>query len=254
MPNSVEKTMLILRTVSNCHGSPMTLSSICEKTAINKSTASHIIKTLCEEGYMQRVSKNDGYLPGPELFFLTRYGSYSEDVLHISHPLLEWLYSKTQDTVIFAIMKNEKKYIVDRVTGNLDYQDREADILNDDLFRTVTGRVILANIPKHEAVTAYRNNKEKAVKDWSEAATEALYLDQLSKIKQLPVYFRRTSLKKEVLGSFATPVIHSGRCIGALGGVLTLSNEPTLADEEKLQDIFRALRRCAKEIVRRMDF
>ena len=253
MPNSVEKTMLILRTISNCRGLPMTLSSICEKTAINKSTASHIIKTLCEEGYMQRVSKNDGYLPGPELFFLTRYGSYSEDVLHISHPLLEWLHSKTQDTVIFAIMKNEKKYIIDRVTGNLDYQDREADILNDDLFRTVTGRVILANIPKHEAVTAYRNNKEKAVKDWPEAATEALYLDQLSKIKQLPVYFRTTNLK-ETLGSFATPVIHSGICIGALGGVLTIPNESTLDDEEKLQDIFRALRRCAKEIVRRMDF
>ena len=68
------------------------------------------------------------------------------------------------------------------------------------------------------------------------------------------IIWTTTTNLKNTLGSFATPVMRDGICIGALGGVLTMSNEATLDDEEKLQDIFRALRRCAKEIVRRMDF
>ncbi len=254
MSNCVEKTMLILRAISDCHGSPMSLNCICEKTQINKSTASHIIKTLCDSGYMQRISKNIGYLPGPELFFLTRYGSYSQDVLQISHPLLEWLHEKTHDTVIFAIMKNERKYIIDRVIGNLDYLDKKADILNDNLFKTVTGRILLAHLPEYEAATIYRNNKHKIIIDWPEANTESKYMRQLSIIKSLPVYFVRIKSENKTLESFATAVMHNGKCIGSLGGVITIDEGSPSTNDKVLQEIFCSLLKCAKEIARRITF
>jgi DNA-binding IclR family transcriptional regulator len=254
MSNCVEKTMLILRTISDCHGAPMSLNCICEKTQINKSTASHIIKTLCDNGYMQRISKNIGYLPGPELFFLTRYGSYSQDVLPISHPLLEWLHAKTHDTVIFAIIKNEKKYIIDRVVGNIDYFDNKADIVSDNLFKTVTGRLLLANLPEYEAVTIYRKHKDSIIDDWPEADTEPHYLQQLNIIKHLPVYFVRNVYEKHALESFATAVIHNGKCIGSLGGVITINNGEPFTSDRELDIIFNSLRKCAKEISGRITF
>ena len=53
MANSVEKTMIILRALSNCKNNPIRLAELSQITGINKSTTSHILKTLCDNGYVE---------------------------------------------------------------------------------------------------------------------------------------------------------------------------------------------------------
>ncbi|MBE6705485.1 MAG: hypothetical protein E7583_09495, partial [Ruminococcaceae bacterium] len=116
MPNSVEKTMMILRAISDGKGTPVTLERISSDTGINKSTLSHIVSTLAKSGYLQRVSHNEGYIIGPELHFLTRYGRYGEDIISVCNPILEHLARITDATAVFAILGGDKKYIIDRVS------------------------------------------------------------------------------------------------------------------------------------------
>ncbi|MBQ2709600.1 MAG: helix-turn-helix domain-containing protein, partial [Clostridia bacterium] len=79
MPNAIEKAMLVLRMLSDVGGTPVTLAAMAERLEINKSTLAHIVKTLAEGGYVQRISHSEGYTLGPELYYLARQ-RYGEDL------------------------------------------------------------------------------------------------------------------------------------------------------------------------------
>ena len=74
MINSVHKAMNILSIISDAENKPVTLTEISQKSGINASTCAHIISTLSEDGYVERVSHREGYILGPETYILTRFG------------------------------------------------------------------------------------------------------------------------------------------------------------------------------------
>ena len=65
MIKSVKKAMDILTILSNSGETPISLAELAEKTNLNKSTCSHIVDTMCEELYVERVSRKEGYRLGP---------------------------------------------------------------------------------------------------------------------------------------------------------------------------------------------
>ena len=54
MIGSVQKATKILNVISEGKNSPVSLMDISIATSINKSTCSHIISTLAEEGYVKK--------------------------------------------------------------------------------------------------------------------------------------------------------------------------------------------------------
>ena len=144
--NTVEKALKILAEVSNQKGEPITVKKLSEKLDINRSTCFHIVKTLTDNGFLEKISHSKGYVLGLEAYFLSRFGNYAENEIAICRPLLKWLYKKSGCPVILATIKNQKKFI-------LEYYDFEhrvfpdyQKIREDDIYRTATGRIILANM------------------------------------------------------------------------------------------------------------
>ena len=158
MPDCVQKVMMILRELSDAVGRPVPLAVLSERTGIHKSTLSHILKDLCDEHYVVRVSHTEGYVLGPETYLLTRYGRYGKDIIHECHPILRYINKEIGGTAVFAVVKSNVKYIIDRIADEGVYKDEGADLLVDDLYRTVTGRVILANIPLVDALDIWERN------------------------------------------------------------------------------------------------
>ena len=76
MIKSVKKAMDILTILSNTGETPITLGELASKTGLNKSTCSHIVDTMCESFYVERISRKDGYRLGPWAYMLSRYGGY----------------------------------------------------------------------------------------------------------------------------------------------------------------------------------
>ena len=76
MIQSVKKAMDILTVLSATPEVPIPLGELAERTNINKSTCAHIVDTLCESFYVERVSRKDGYRLGPWAYMLSRYGHY----------------------------------------------------------------------------------------------------------------------------------------------------------------------------------
>ena len=254
MPNCTEKTMLILRALSDSKGVPVALERLSEITGINKSTASHILKTLCFGGYVHRVSHTLGYLPGPELHMLTRYGRYGEDIITECHPILEYLYRKCGGTAVFALINKDKKYIIDRVSDDNLYHDGDAGILRDDIYRTVTGRVLLASMPLDEALEIYDSLGNPDRSEWSEVRTRGDFLEELSKIAEMPCYFLKIKSGDRVWLSFACAVHRNGICVGAIGLALRFSELSSLPSEAETADILRTVIACRNELERRLGF
>lgn len=253
MPNSVDKTMVILKAVSDGKGEPVSLDKISNATGINKSTASHIISRLCSGGYLVRVSHSLGYAPGPELHILTRYGRYGEKIITVARPILEYLHKKTGAVAIFAVIAGDKKYIIDRYPENQIYRDKEAHILSDDLYRTVTGRVLLANITTDKALEIYRTLGAPQVGEWKEAMTLDGFLSELAAIRRTVCYYCKTGDSSSSWHSFATPIFKGKTCEAALGLAIKVEN----ADENVNFDTAKhssLMIKCRKEIERRLKF
>lgn len=254
MPNCTEKTMLILRTLSDSRGVPVSLERLSHITGINKSTASHILKSLSAGGYVHRVSHTLGYLPGPELYMLTRYGRYGEDIITECHPLLDYLYRKCGGTAVFALINKDRKYIIDRVSEDNLYLDGDAGILRDDVYRTVTGRVLLASMPLDEALEIYDSLGSPKRSEWSEVRTRQGFVSELSRISALPCYSMQNKSGDRIWLSFACAVRRNGTCVGAIGLALRFFENDTLPSEAERLGIRDTVIACKNELERRLGF
>ncbi len=254
MPNCTEKTMLILRALSDSRGIPVTLERLSEITGINKSTASHILKTLTLGGYVHRVSHTLGYLPGPELHMLTRYGRYGEDIITECHPILDYLYRKCGGTAIFALINKDKKYIIDRVSADNLYLDGDAGILRDDVYRTVTGRALLAAMPLDEALEIYDSLGNPKRSEWSEVRTRRDFVAELSRISEMSCYSLQNKNGDRIWLSFACAVRKNGACVGAIGLALRFSEGDTLPSDAERLEIRDTVIACGRELERRLGF
>ena len=196
MIKSVQKAMNILRILSDEPHECVSLKYISEKSGIEKSTCSHIIGTLCAEGYITRISQSQGYKLGPAAYCLTRYGKYDESLISVCHPILRWLAKKTHNTVLLAVLKNSQKYIIDYIDEENRLFEHSGSIFTDDIYRTGTGRILLAHMSRDEIVDIYGKYGNPKNEDWSGITSFSELLAGLEKIKSAP-YVKTSSLRSD---------------------------------------------------------
>lgn len=143
---SVKKAMDILTILSGAHEVPVTLSELAEKAGINKSTCAHIVDTLCDTFYVERVSRKEGYRLGPWSYMLSRYGHYQNSLVTISVPVLKWLYKKTGASVFISVICNGKKFIVYHIDKRNILPMSDGNIIQGYLETTASGLLLMANM------------------------------------------------------------------------------------------------------------
>jgi len=142
---SVKKAMDILTILSANAEEPITLGELAEQTGLNKSTCAHIVDTLCESFYVERISRTKGYRLGPWAYMLSRYGRYQNKLVTIAIPVLKWLQAKTGATVFISVICNGKKYIVYHIDkmGILPMSD--GSMIQGRLETTATGLLLMTS-------------------------------------------------------------------------------------------------------------
>ena len=110
MIKSVKKALDILTILSNSGEKPIPLAELAKQTALNKSTCAHIVDTMCEELYVERVSRKEGYRLGPWAYMLSRYGSYYNSLSKTAYPILKWLHKELDAAVFLSVVCNGRKY------------------------------------------------------------------------------------------------------------------------------------------------
>ena len=254
MIGSVQKAIKILNVISEGKNSPVSLSAISKITSINKSTCSHIISTLESEGFVKKISHSKGYVLGPAAYCLSRHGRYENEFVSTCHPLINWLHKKTGYSVILAVIEGGQKYTIDYIETEKILPE-SSEIMPDDIYRTATGRIIMANMNKVDIKRVFEKNGIPPEGHWDEVTSFDTLNAELSEIDKngiVQTYNARND-GKITLG-YAAAVFRYTTCVGAIGIAVLCTREEYEHFEEKEKLIKQNIIKARTEIGRRLKY
>lgn len=250
MIQSVHKAMRILSVIANGKSAPVSLARIAQETGWPKPTCAHIVETLCQDGYVQRVSHSEGYRLGPALYHLTRYGRYDEELISLCHPVLKWMERTAQATAMLAVVENGQKFIIDYVDTEPKMFPEYQQIRKDDLYRTASGRVILSRMDRAQAEEIYRQYGAPPPGAWDGVTSWDSLCRELERIRSQPT----ASVQNASTTGIACALMHGSVCLGAVGlGWLhdSLTEEALRVQRRRAE---QTLLRGTREIERRLSY
>ena len=248
MIKSVKKAMDILTILSANAETPITLGELAEQTGLNKSTCAHIVDTLCESLYVERVSRTRGYRLGPWAYMLSRYGRYQNTLVSIATPVLKWLQSKTDATVFISVICNGKKYIVYHIDKANILPMSDGSIIQGNLEATATGQLLMTHMDS-ESLRHALSRREDAEDGPIQIPTELS--EKFRKIRsQGYAYCAVPAGEQEPHQSYAFGVTDGSKVIAALG----ILYPDSMNTAEYRNSVLKYGRTAASEISRRLEF
>lgn len=253
---SVQKAMRILTILANMKNKAVSLMEISNQTGYPKSTCSHILDTLCQEGYVVRVSHSEGYTLGLALYNLTRYRGYDRELVTLCQPVMRWMERKSQGTVILSVIQNNQKFIIDYADSVQKLFEDHPQIRLDDIYRTATGRAILAHMDKEHIKAFWNKYGNPPPGDWDEITSYDTLITALNKLRQQSIV-KTCGMNQEGeqrANGYACPLFKRRNCIGAIGIALRLPEQEDEAFLQRERQICSVLLKGAKEIQRRLTY
>lgn len=247
MIKSVKKAMDILTILSANAEQPMTLGELAERTGINKSTCAHIVDTLCDSLYVERISRTKGYRLGPWAYMLSRYGRYQNSLVSISRPVLKWLQVRTGATVFISVICNGKKYIVYHIDKDNILPMSDGSIIQGRLETTATGLLLMTHMDRE----SLRHALDDMTGGEGSARISKDLSDRMQKIRsQGYAYYAVPSPDQGDHQSYAFGISDGNKVVAALGILFPDElNTPDYRDS-----ILKLGRTAANEISRRLEF
>ena len=221
-----------------------------------KPTCSHILETLCHDGYAVRVSQSEGYILGPSSYHLTRYGRYKEDLVLLCRPVMRWMERNSHATVILSVIQSHQKFIIDYSDTEQNLFLDHTQIRTDDIYRTATGRTILAHMDRKQVKAIWEKYGKPQPGHWDEVDSYDSLLDALERIRNQSVVISKASKKAraKIAVGYACPIFRRTTCIGAVGLAWTLSSTEDCVPPDIEKTLCRVLLKGVKEIHRRLSY
>jgi len=211
----IKRAFEILNFVAESPEEPKTLGDIAKNTGLNNGTCANIIKTLCEYNLLEQLGRKKGYILGAAVYYLARNGPYRKDIVNIVEPFLTSLAAEVQETVLVATLHQGKRSVLLQVDGNRRVVINKDFLLQENIYNTATGRLLLAFLPSSELERFISKNGLPDKKTWPEATTKKKLLACISEIrKKGKVLHIRPH---EGVVGIAFPVKQEEKVIAALG-------------------------------------
>lgn len=250
MIKSIQKATKLLSILADNYEQPVPLSELSAKTNINKSTCSHIISTLESEGYATKISHSKGYILGPAAYSLSRFGKYKSQLSEVCKPIMQYLYCHSGYSVVLAIIEGGTKYLIDYIDDGRIFETKEK-IKPDDIYRTATGRAILANLNSEKLDEIIQKYGYPTSEEWPEISSCGNLLKYISKIKKGSVFKSRICHKNNTVNlGYGAAIFNNIGCVGAIGVAVSIPSAEETSFEEEEKKIIKLLERGALEINR----
>jgi len=117
---------------------------------VHKATASRLVATLAERGFLERDPVTDKFRVGYGLVSLAGAAVGNMDVVRTARPVLESLAGKTHETVNLGVLSGDDVVYVDQVTGARSIVSVNWVGQRTPLHATSNGKVLLAWLPDEE--------------------------------------------------------------------------------------------------------
>ncbi|HSE98003.1 MAG TPA: IclR family transcriptional regulator [Blastocatellia bacterium] len=244
--SAVERALTILEAVSQ-RSTGLTNSEISRRLSIPKSSASYILRTLEQRGYLRRESGTGRYRLGLKVLALVRGVETGVDIKQAALPVLERLVERSNLTAHLAVLDRGEAVYIEKV-------DSPGFIKMDtwvgkrmDIHSTGVGKALVASLPRAEIEALLKARGLKKITPRT-ITTAASFLRELDKVRErgYAVDDEENSLGARCV---AAPVVDgAGRVIAAIGVSGTI-NQIDRASISKVADMTReAARRISKQL------
>ena len=253
---SVQKAMRILSVLSDGKNHPVPLMEIAAKTGYPKSTCAHILETLCRDGYVKRISHAEGYALGPALYHLTRYGRYEAELISLCRPVMRWMEKKSHATAVLSVIQSNQKFIIDYADQEQNLFLEHPTIRTDDIYRTATGRAILAYMDREQVKEIWEKYGGPPAGHWDEITSCESLIEALKTIRRQEIVISGAMEKegeRNAVG-YACPIFRRSVCIGAVGIACKPIGSCQTIDPQTEQMVCDILKKGTKEIMRRLSY
>ncbi len=162
---------------------PRSLMEIARHLEQHPATCANILKTLMRRNYIEQVAPKKGYLLGPALFQVSRKAPYRKDLIAAAEPLMAKLAQSVNETVILVTVRMGRRFVLSQINGQQHIQVAPQALIEDNLYDTATGRLLLAYMPERELDKLTAEYSLQASK-WPVANNPAVFKETLAKIRK----------------------------------------------------------------------
>jgi DNA-binding IclR family transcriptional regulator len=109
---SLQKTLDILEYITCQNGRGITPSELSKKCGVNITSCVRMVQTLADRGYLEQLSRREGYVPGPaSAAFGYRKNKYNKLIEGAIEPLKK-LSQRTRGMVNISVIHRDKRYLL----------------------------------------------------------------------------------------------------------------------------------------------
>lgn len=127
------------------------------KLGVHKATASRLVATLAERGFVERDPATEKYRLGFGLISLAGAAMGGNDLVRTARPILEDLAERTRETVNLGVMSGDAVVYIDQVTGTRSIVSVNWVGQRTPLHCTSNGKVLLASMSEAERARLLRD-------------------------------------------------------------------------------------------------
>jgi IclR family transcriptional regulator, acetate operon repressor len=141
---SLDRGLVMLESVAKS-GHAVSLPELADLFGIDRSSAFRLADTLKRRGFLSSPGGSKGYILGPSMWRLAQTYDWSQSLVKVARPYLQWLASQTRETAHLAIREGDEALFIDNALGNqlITVSGQVGDRVP--LYCTAHGRALLAD-------------------------------------------------------------------------------------------------------------
>ncbi|MGA9768820.1 MAG: IclR family transcriptional regulator [Blastocatellia bacterium] len=245
---AVERALAILEAVAQ-RSAGMTNSEISRKLEIPKSSASYILRTLEQRGYLRRERGTGKYVVGLKVLSLGRGVQAGSDIKAAALPVMRQLVERSELTTHLAVLDHGEAVYIEKIESpgfiKMDTWIGRRMMIHS----TSVGKALVAHLPASEVESIVKEHdlKKRTPKT---ITVYSKFLRDLEKVRE-----RGYAIDDEENNSgarcVAAPVFDSfGRVVAAVG----LSGATNQVDNSRLPKIVEMVKEAARKISRQLGY
>ena len=178
---SLDKAFDIMELVCHMDGKPVTPTMVANKLDLNVATCMRSMKYFCERGYLEQVSRKDGYVAGPaSLTFADRQSKYSE-IIDASEEPIRNLADELNNFINISVLYKSMRYLLFMYSTHTKKQSGARRISFD--YEVATSRLLLAACSELERKAIIKKVGLPGEK-WDNIDTKEALLEKLDQVKK----------------------------------------------------------------------
>ena len=239
----LSKAFGLLEFIASRHGVPTLAPELLRHMPdLTQPTCVRLLKNLCQAGYLEQISRQKGYVLGPLAYYLGKGGSYREELVSVSRPVLEEFAAKYGQSVLLTVRHSDFRTIPFGINTPSGIKLDLSRARYCDLTRSSTGRLLLSMISEKEQQSYFVRHGLPQADCWSENITIKEALSILQKVKKdgsLVSYHAGR-------GAGAVPIKVDGKVEAALGCVW--SDQHKARENEFMEGLHLAAKKISETL------